>query len=500
MLRILPVLLLLLSLPAVAQKKYTPKIETCDCRFTADSNFTKLMPESFRSDWVFTVKQDSAFTARCGYLIVPENRNNPASKMVRLPFVVLQGKNPGKKADPLLFTSGGPGNSSLSWINGNTARLFANDRDCIAFEQRGTRYAIPHLRTLLLDSVMRIAYRKNLSKDSMWLIGVKLYKKELLRRGIDIDGYNSDATVADIGDLLTELKIDSVNLHGGSYSGGLMTAVAQRYPARVRSLVLDSPLPMFSPIDEDEHRHFLEALHVLGEHAKKDSVATRYHNIENNFHQYFNRIRDSSFTATITDPATQQPINVQYTKNELLDIIVGGILDAGRLKTAPAIIMDITGGDHKPYINPKLEGILRRNTMPDGMRMLVSCADQYRYHDPAMVKQLFSIYPYLEGYHIHDVWEEVCACWNNAPVLPSTKRPFYTTIPALLVGGEMDAACSPRYVQELQHYMINAQAFIFGGRSHGVFGRTFNTMMQQFLSNPWQPVPVTDSTVQRIPR
>jgi pimeloyl-ACP methyl ester carboxylesterase len=81
----------------------------------------------------------------------------------------------------------------------------------------------------------------------MTIVGVQRYKKSLEKAGIDLSGYNTDETVADILDLLTILKIDSVNLFGGSYSGGLMLAVLQKEAAKIRSLVLDSPLPVSSP-------------------------------------------------------------------------------------------------------------------------------------------------------------------------------------------------------------------------------------------------------------
>ena len=77
-------------------------------------------------------------------------------------------------------------------------------------------------------------------------------KKFDCRLGIDLDGYNTDETVSDIQDLLSVLEIDSVNLFGGSYGGGLMLAVLKKQFARIRSLVLDSPLPTFAPINEDE--------------------------------------------------------------------------------------------------------------------------------------------------------------------------------------------------------------------------------------------------------
>ena len=64
----------------------------------------------------------------------------------------------------------------------------------------------------------------------MWLDGVKRYKKTLVQKGVDLAGYNSDESVMDIHDLLKVLKIDSINLFGGSYSGGLMMAVLQKDP------------------------------------------------------------------------------------------------------------------------------------------------------------------------------------------------------------------------------------------------------------------------------
>ncbi len=54
-------------------------------------------------------------------------------------------KTPTKKKDPLLFTTGGPGGSSLGWARGAAEHSLINDRDCIAFEQRGTQFALPNL-------------------------------------------------------------------------------------------------------------------------------------------------------------------------------------------------------------------------------------------------------------------------------------------------------------------------------------------------------------------
>lgn len=171
-------------------------------------------------------------------------------------------------------------------------------------------------------------------------------------------------------------------------------------------------------------------------------------------------------------------------------------IDQSKLKAVPDIILDIINGDHIKYIQPKIERILTRFPSPDGMRMLVYCADQAIYHDQNVVKQLYSIYPYLDGYHINDVWKPVCDCWNNTPVKAETKKHFYTNTPVLIADGAMDPGCSPRYMLELKHYMVNAQAFLLTNMSHGVGGKTFSLMMQQFLDNkPYLTINPKDESV-----
>lgn len=477
-------------------KAVKPRIESCDCNFKMDSVYLSLVPPALKTNTTFQKTFDSSFTTTCGYLLVPENRSKSSAKTIKLPFIILHSKNPGKKKDPVLFTSGGPGNSSLNWINGMAKSSVILDRDCIAFEQRGTRFAIPYLRNVALDNALKESYRKNLNKDSMWLVGVKKYKQNLEKRGIDLDGYNSDESVSDIHDLLSLLKIDSVNLFGGSYSGGLMLSVLQKDPARVRSLVLDSPLPTFAPIDEDEPMHFMEALSVLSRNCEKDSTdKVRYGNLQQKFETYFNRIKDSVFYLPYADQGSNDTLQIQYTKNDLLLVIVDNLLNPSTIKDVPYVITEIISGSHFKYIKPRIERILTKYPAPDGMRMLVYCADQANYHSETVIQQLYVIYPFLKDFRINDVWKAVCDCWKNKPVNSTSKQPFYSLKPALIGDGEMDAACSPRYMSMIKHYMPNSQCFLFTNKGHGVGGKDWHAMTQEFLDNPYKKIVPGNITV-----
>ncbi len=49
----------------------------------------------------------------CGALQVPENYADPDSVNIQLPYIILHSPNPNQAPDPLIFTQGGPGYSSL---------------------------------------------------------------------------------------------------------------------------------------------------------------------------------------------------------------------------------------------------------------------------------------------------------------------------------------------------------------------------------------------------
>ncbi|MBD2702324.1 alpha/beta fold hydrolase [Spirosoma sp. BT702] len=459
-LAVLTILFFIFLTPARSQPGTVRQLESCPCQ----------------------VKTDSSFRTRCAYLIVPENRKKKNGKTIKLPFMLVESKNPNKKKDPLLFTAGGPGGSSLGWARGASQSPLINDRDCIAFEQRGTHFAVPNLWSNELSEAISASYRKNLDKDSMVVVGVKRYKKALEAKGIDLAGYNTDETVSDIHDLLATLRIDSVNLTGGSYSGGLMTAVLQRDPSRIRSLILDSPLPTFVPIDEDEPANFAEALNVLFRNVASDSTdKARYGNLKAKFEQYFTAIDGKKFTLPYVAKGEKDTLRIEYTRSDLLDILVNT-----SMKDVPYAITELIKGNHDQYIRPFLVHKLERNNGPSGMRISVYCADQTAYHSEKVLQQLYDIYPYLKGYHINDVYRAMCDCWNVPPIKPETKQPFYSSKPALLADGEMDNACRPLYIDKIHHYMPNSQRILFKNRAHGVGGRDWNLFTQQFLNNPYQ--------------
>lgn len=452
--------LFLLVLPAVAsraQQANVPRLESGECIY----------------------KADGAFTTRCGYLIVPENRLHPRGQIIKMPFIYVESNNPAKKPDPVLYTGGGPGVSSLHPVTSIARRSLLRDRDYIAFEQRGTHYASPNLECDGPGYAVQEAYIHHRSIDDAVLETVRQCRKNLLQRGIDLSAYNTDESAADIEDLRRLLGLDSINLMGISYSGGLMMAVLQKYPQHIRSLILDSSLPEFVNIDEQELANFNEALTAVL-NSGGDGLTAR-------FHSYFSGLDGKVFT-TNYQLKDGKVVALDYGRSELLSILHDKVEDYDGIKELPQIVSDMIGGQQEQYIKAYFDGVFSGSGAINGMRVSVYCSDKMAFEDPTIIHQQQIVMPWLAGFHVNDVHEEICKTWAVQPIDAATKKPFYSSAPALLGAGGLDDACRPLYNDMIHVYLPNSQRLLFSKRVHGPLLNSYegDVYIGEFLNNPSQ--------------
>ncbi len=448
----------LLSLPAIvcnAQQANSLRLEPAKCIYKADSEHN----------------------TRCGYLVVPENRHNIRSRLIKLPYIYVESNKPDKKPDPVLFSGGGPGLSSLHPVTSIARRSLLRDRDYIAFEQRGTHYADPNLECAGVGKAIQQAYLDQRSPDDAVILAVRACHTKLLQQGVDLSAYNTDESVTDIEDLRRLLRIESLNLMGISYSGGLMMAVTQKYPAHIRALVLDSPLPEFVNIDEQELANFNEVLTmVLGN--GEDNLIKR-------FHDYFRNLDGKVFIISYRlKDGTLVPLH--YGRAELLQILHGKIEDYDGVKELPQIVGDMIGGQQERYVKAFFDGVFSSNGSISGMRLSVYCSDKMAFADPATIRQQEIAMPWLRGFHVNDVYGNICRAWPVHPINSSTKKPFYSDVPVLLGAGGLDDSCRPLYNDMIHHYFPNSQRLLFTKRQHGPLLNSLegDIYIDEFLDNP----------------
>ena len=106
-----------------------------------NSDFQPKFKESKKT--THKIKDGQEFTF--GYLEVLENRQNPNSRRIEIPVYIFKSRNNNPKKDPIIYTVGGPGSTTMPSAQYMNYYKYLDDRDFILVEQRGNYYAKPHL-------------------------------------------------------------------------------------------------------------------------------------------------------------------------------------------------------------------------------------------------------------------------------------------------------------------------------------------------------------------
>jgi pimeloyl-ACP methyl ester carboxylesterase len=432
----------------------------------------------------------------CGYLVAPENRKKPAGNKVKVPFIFVRKANGSATKNITLFTTGGPGYSTVSNIDsiGEGSGWLAYG-GFIAFDQRGSKRSIPNLECTTVTSAIQRSYREGLNRDSLALIAITKCRKEFTSQGIDLSSYTTIESAADINDLRVGLGVDSMNLVGISYSGGLMLTVARNHPEAVRTLVLGSPLPGFVNYEEHALFNINEALENFFDYCNNDTAVTKqYGDLRIKFHDYFSAITNKQFSLRYKDK--QDSVTIKYGKEELMEVILNGLSTSG-FRSLPKVMSDVINGNHAVYVTGILDGIFSSTqSLSHGMRYSLYCTEQIAYADPVLINKQSAVLPWLAGFSFNNVDHEICKCWNVKPASPVAKTPVYSSVPALIAAGDIDPWCSPFYNRLIKRTMPNAQLLFFKKRGH-IPGYSADGVeyLGAFFANPLQQLKVQSQNV-----
>jgi pimeloyl-ACP methyl ester carboxylesterase len=467
-------LLLFCALTRAHGQAYQPRIESAAC----------------------PVKFDPRLVVRYGYLVVPENRQRPGGRQVKVPFLFARRPTQSATRGICLYSTGGPGYSTTANIDslGYQSGLLKYG-GVLLVDQRGTQRAQPCLDCPEVPQALQQAYRMGLSKDSLVRLAVTRCRKKFTRQGIDLSAYTTLESAEDLNDLRRTLGLDSLNLLGISYSGGLMLTVLRTHPEAVRSLVLNSPLPGAVNYEEGGLLNVNEALEQVFRACERDSAApAKYEALRAQFHAYFITLTGKIFTFKYLEPGTRDSLLLTYGKAELLQSLVSR-LNGQQAPTVPAVIRDIMRGRHQPYVREQIDHVFASDpALALGMRYSIYCSEQLAYANPHLEKQQETVVPWLAGYPVNDVNRAICACWAVRPEPPTVKTPVYSAVPALLAAGGFDPWCRPFYNQLLRRTLPNSQLLLFPARGHapgyGVNGMDYAEL---FLAHPYQKLRSTSA-------
>jgi pimeloyl-ACP methyl ester carboxylesterase len=178
---------------------------------------------------------DVEYPADCGTLVVPENRNDPGTRLIALPVIKVRatGANP---LEPIFWLTGGPGESNMRFKH---FEGLIEDHDIVMVGYRGVDGSVI-LKCPEVTKAWKGVGNDLFSDESLRNIGESFHRcaDNYIDQGVDLDGYTMPEVVEDMEAARIGLGYMRVNLISGSFGTRVAMFYASLYPDSVYRSVM----------------------------------------------------------------------------------------------------------------------------------------------------------------------------------------------------------------------------------------------------------------------
>ena len=425
----------------------------------------------------------------CGWLRVPESRQRPEGRTIRLMVAVVR-NSAAPSRPPLLVTAGGPGTSSTGLL-GLAGSAFSQDRDLVVLEQRGTRYSEPSLACPEVEDalVATLTTTDPVPEETGREVAAARTCADRLRgEGIDLTAYDTAENAADVADLRRALGYPEWDLWGLSYSTQLMLTVLRDHPEGVRSVVLDSVVPPEVAQYDVQVASFAEAhARLAADCAAVPACAEGYPDLGTALPAAAARLDAHPLEVTVASPRTGAPVRLRLTGDDLLTVVFEALYDPSTIRYVPLLVDRLGAGDVEaavPVADAALEELSGRAL---GLYYSVQCAEKAPLTGPAAAARDAAALPGRERTHL--LWLgsdlDVCRAWG-VPPRPEAAVPVTSDVPVLVMAGRYDPVTPPAWARQVADRLPRSVYVEVPGQGHtpSVQGDCAPGIVLDFLADP----------------
>jgi len=297
---------------------------------------------------------------------------------------------------------------------------------------------------------------------------------------------------ADVNDLRIALGYKQIDLYGISYGTRLAETVMRLYPEGIRSVVLDSVVPLPESLYTAIPAAMAHAFRVLFEGCARDATCdANYPNLRSAFDQAVKRLDAKPVHIKALDARTNESFKVAINGSLFASLVFGAQYDSSLIAGLPQLIWRVAHG--KYGLLARMAGYL---TFPqtgesDGMQRSVFCGEDAPYATVDAIAVSVKMLPArLQSDSLTSTRDGLDACkvWNVSAVPDAQKQPLRSAIPTLILDGEYDPVTPPSNGAEAQATLSNSFRFVYPGVGHGVrySAPCANSMVNAFFDHPEQ--------------
>jgi pimeloyl-ACP methyl ester carboxylesterase len=419
--------------------------------------------------------------ARCGFLVVPENRAEPDGRTIDLTVGIVPAASAHPAPDPLVYLAGGPGGFPLGETQFLIAAGFNRDRELIILSQRGTIYGPPNPAPVCPEVDQAFIDTLSLPLDGSRAIALNVAAtracyQRLVTAGADLGAYNTTENAADVADLRVALGIREWDVFGDSYGTNLAMTYMREYPQGIRSVTLDSVEPpevvaanLFAPNAREGFDTLFQAC------TEQPQCWPRSPGIEQTFTNLVRQLEAHPVTTWVKRPGGGSPVKVVLDGGRLANWLIDDAFNTAAFRTVPVMIAELADGDPGPIATEIAAHVVGGGTgvLGFGLALGAGCAEWIPYMTGTILsagRSAFPAYPdsvLAPALHLTYLPQE-CRVWN-VPAAPAAQRAATpSTIPTLMLAGTFDSVTPVSWEQIAARTLTNSTVLQFAGIGHFV--------------------------------
>jgi class 3 adenylate cyclase len=417
--------------------------------------------------------------ASCGWLIVPQNREQPKGQQVRLLIQRIPPLQPTATAAPPTLDLCGCDPIDTSPVREHS--------ELILVPQRGID---PNSTPQLTCPEVTAAVQTSLTLPSTdpsgraaILDASRRCRSRLLASGLDPADYNYDSQAQDVLDLMSVLGIGRADIVASYGYSHVVFGILHKAPNILRSFTAAQPEPAGLSIDTDPSSYLANAWdRFIAQCKASPNCAASFPDLASDYRVAHSRIADAP---PLVQASTQAggAVKLLFDGDRIGLALNQALSDSS---TYPLIPAALRSPSPNLAADEAVAGGLPLGTQPWGAIFGFLCSyDAYTISQGASLSA--STLPDFAGpYDLSP--DKYCSAWN-VPKLPDYYfNDVASAVPSLIVVGELAPGGGVAWTQQMQHALPNATVVSFA--TLGAFGLLelpppcFDGLRRQFLASP----------------
>ena len=395
-----------------------------------------------------------------GTLFVPENRDEPNSRIIPVGFARFKALAP-TGAPPTFHLPGGPGSSLISLETSilHTIR-YRPAGDVVLLDQRGASERGEMLKFSHPAKVQPLDQPLSIERFSKAFTEIAhAAVKEYAAKGIDLRGYHVKQCAADVNDLRRALGYEKISLVANSFGSQWSFAIMRLFPEIIARAVLSGVEPL--DLSYDMPSLVLAAMRRNWKEAENDKYLQPYlpaDGIEAAAKHVLQRLERTPAKVPVKDPKTGESLTITLGHEDFqLDI----------LKKAPDSAAFILSLFHEHY-EDWAPAVLKRRLYPEDTKLIGPLIDTALGYTAERERQLRSD-PAREfvgewNWHAYTATKDI---WPTADVGDDFRLPKECPIPVLFHHGAWDLQTPMENALGILRFFPNGRILIIHRGEHG---------------------------------